>query len=588
MFTLSLALLATARLIQATDDRPSHHVHGVVAFIRHGEVTPSSPRLTERGAQQMIELGQAFRGRYIGDFLRDGFGNDPIEGLSTDYLDPGQLYIQTLDRAYMQASAQAFVQGMYPPFDVSEAEDGGGALVGNESSQGSGDVPLPGFQYAPVQSLSEWDPQSVFVAGEQNCRSAVRASMQYYSTNEYAEKRKATQGFYDELDPELFGDQVDTIDYINAIQLYELLSYISAHNATTHPQLSNTTILSTLKSHADEISWYLWGNITNDSTDDYTLPPGDVRAMPGRTLAAHILLQLSAIIETPQQSPPVSLLFGDYKPLTSVFSLLQINSRQPTPDFRSLPPHASAIIVELFSTGPDPAFPNDVEDLWVNLHWHNSTEGFEGKLQAYPIFAAAPRASDMRWSEFERLVQGVSTEGVGEWCDVCESSAVFCSGVDGFVEAGGREGGALRDGRVREENGVSKTVAGVIGAVVALVVAGVLFALAALLGGVRVRRDPVRSVFSRRKSEVGGYKGSAKLASDADVTLKGNGAMPAGAGVGTTGQGKGAHERVGSWELRQKEFGREGDLGEMSPRGSFEAIEAAMGMGRPVVANERV
>ena len=104
----------------------------------------------------------------------------------------------------------------------------------------------------------------------------------------------------------------------------------------------------------------------------------------------------------------------------------------------------------------------------------------------------------------------------------------------------------------------------------------------------------------RPKSELGGFKGSNKLASDADVAnLAKAGALPAGvasfgatntAGAGAGGDGRIRHERVGSWELRQKEFGawKSGDMGEgfPSPRESFEHIDAVAS--RPVQPRESV
>jgi len=77
------------------------------------------------------------------------------------------------------------------------------------------------------------------------------------------------------------------------------------------------------------------------------------------------------------------------------------------------------------------------------------------------------------------------------------------------------------------------------------------------------------------------------LASDPDVSLSGNAVPPATAAAGIVsfgGDHKRGHERVGSWELRQKEFGK--DIGEASPRSSFEAIDAVATRG--VESHDRV
>ena len=97
--------------------------------------------------------------------------------------------------------------------------------------------------------------------------------------------------------------------------------------------------------------------------------------------------------------------------------------------------------------------------------------------------------------------------------------------------------------------GLSNVVAGVIGAIVTLAVAGLLFALAMLLFGVRLHRNSKYD----KKHDLGGFKGSAKLASDADVHLPKN-AAPVGIVANEVGEEpKRGHERVGSWEMDKKD-----------------------------------
>ena len=188
----------------------------------------------------------------------------------------------------------------------------------------------------------------------------------------------------------------------------------------------------------------------------------------------------------------------------------------------------------------------------------------------------------MKWSAFESAISGIALSDIAKWCTECSSGALFCSGVygDGNLTLSGP--GTATPAATQRKNKVSPVVAGVIGALVALVVAGLLFALAMLLAGIRLHRQP-RS----RKSDLGGFKGSAKLASDPDLSLARNGVPPA--GIVTAGMGDGAkrgHERVGSWELRQKEFGKgAGDFGDRE-RESMDGIDAVAA--RPVVPRESV
>jgi hypothetical protein len=376
-------------------------------------------------------------------------------------------------------------------------------------------------------------------------------------------------------------------DYFNAIQIYDYLSYAYTHDETVHDTLANDAansgLLDRLRYYADESAWYFWGNTSASSSDN------DIRAMAGRTLAALILGQFQSIFSnagstTNGNSQPLTLLFGDQEPLISLISLLMLDHRNP--NFRSIPPFASAIVFELFSIAGDGAFPTNPENLWINFHFHNGSTGFDGDLRSYPIFGHGSSGTDMPWLEFENMMSRIMTNDLLDWCTQCASSALFCWGVDGSAATGGE----LSRHSNHKGSKISPAVGGIIGAVVTLAVAGLVFAAAMLLGGLRVHR--VESRFARRKSDLGGFKGSAKLASDADLSLPRHGAVPAGAAVVGSGTDtrKPTHERVGSWELRQKEFGpRTGDLGDRepeSPRGSFEAIEAAMA--RPVQPNERV
>lgn len=315
--------------------------------------------------------------------------------------------------------------------------------------------------------------------------------------------------------------------------------------------------------------------------------------MGGKTLAAEILHQFQLLVTDSRNSSaateashPITLLFGEQDPFISLMSLLLMDSRDK--NFRAIPPYASAMVFELFSTGEDDTFPQNDDDLWVRFYYHNGTTDYSGQLIAFPMFNHGPSQTDMKWTDFEMMFTRIMMSTIVDWCETCSSPALFCTGVT--------SGSITVSGPQSQGNGnshsVSPTVAGVIGAIVTLAVAGLLFALAALAGGVRLHR-----VQRRPRSELGGFKGSSKLASDPDVAgLAKGGVLPAGvAGFGASHavageQGRARHERVGSWELRQKEFGafKSGDLGEaeQSPRESFEHIDAVAS--RPVQPRESV
>ena len=115
------------------------------------------------------------------------------------------------------------------------------------------------------------------------------------------------------------------------------------------------------------------------------------------------------------------------------------------------------------------------------------------------------------------------------------------------------------------KHGMKPAVAGVIGAIITLALAALLFAAAMLIGGLRFHR-----VENRKKSEMGGFKGGQKMASDKDLTITKGGATVVGASIDRSASPVSAlgHERVGSWELKQKQSQRHME-GERRP--SFES-----------------
>ena len=132
MFALAIAVAATILLTptsyaQDTDEH-KYTVWSSVLFSRTGERTPEilgdlPTTLTSLGAQQQYAAGSFFRERYISSFgSNNGVDSAPIQGLSPNELNGEQLYVMALDQQWNVASAQAFMQGLYPPFSLGNNE----------------------------------------------------------------------------------------------------------------------------------------------------------------------------------------------------------------------------------------------------------------------------------------------------------------------------------------------------------------------------------------------------------------------------------------------------------------------------------
>lgn len=121
-----LLLIAVVSALLFTLADTKYTVWSSVIFSRTGERTPSildignTPiQLTSLGARQQYDAGSFFRKRYLESFgTKDGLNGGPIAGLSKNTPDVKQLYVEALDMQTTVASAQAFMQGFYPPFQL--------------------------------------------------------------------------------------------------------------------------------------------------------------------------------------------------------------------------------------------------------------------------------------------------------------------------------------------------------------------------------------------------------------------------------------------------------------------------------------
>jgi|SRR5690242_3423796 len=197
---LTPSLILASAMLAAAQQTDTYHPHGAFAFIRSGEHTPvlsnESQVLTAVGAQQMYELGQALRARWIASSGDARLGRDNIANMSVDILNNDQISVQTLSTQYLVSSAQAFMQGMYPPSAL-----GNGSGLGDETgllADGSTvQAPLNGYQYATVQSFSPFTYNSIYIAGNQNCPESRLESLQYTVSDRFRDTKATSQETYD-------------------------------------------------------------------------------------------------------------------------------------------------------------------------------------------------------------------------------------------------------------------------------------------------------------------------------------------------------------------------------------------------------
>ena len=127
MFALVIALLAAVLLLPSSHAQTNPYtVLSSVVFIRSGEHTPqiltrSPATLTSLGAQQAYKAGSFLRDRYVSSTTsRSGIDKAPLRGLSANSFNPAEVYVLAQDDHPTAATAQAFMQGLYPPLVLNE------------------------------------------------------------------------------------------------------------------------------------------------------------------------------------------------------------------------------------------------------------------------------------------------------------------------------------------------------------------------------------------------------------------------------------------------------------------------------------
>ena len=128
----------------------NEQVLGAFVFSMYGDRTPLiqpiDPTLTPLGATQMYSAGTAFRNRYISNSNGSNTLGTAILGISPDVLDNQDISIITTDDQFTIASATAFMQGLYPPLDLSTS----GSFTTDLSILANGSnvqAPLSNYQY---------------------------------------------------------------------------------------------------------------------------------------------------------------------------------------------------------------------------------------------------------------------------------------------------------------------------------------------------------------------------------------------------------------------------------------------------------
>jgi hypothetical protein len=458
-----LAAVAVAGLTSAQET-----VLGVYIFSRHGDRTAKATpptNLTDLGYQEIFTSGAWFRNQYIADDAPRR-----IHGINSALVKQSQITASAPVDTVLQNSALGFLQGLYPPV---------GPILGSNTLRNGTVVesPLNGYQLIPLETVETGagSENSAWLQGSTNCANAQVSSNNYFASSNYLDTLEATRGLYERVIPmvnQTFTPEKTT--YKNAYTIWDLLNVASIHNSSDNfpnADLLTPELFFQLRTLADQHEFNLAYNQSEP-----------IRAITGSIIANEVVEALNKTITGAGKSK-LNIQFGAYAGMFSFFGLANLTSVNP--DFFGLPDYASTLTWELVTNASvsSTSFPSQ-DEISVRFLFHNGTTSDSSTPVEYPLFGQ--NVSPLPWSDFVSGMNKFSIKSQADWCHACGNSTGVCSrsalnnSDDDSSDASSSINGDCHRG------GISKTVAGVIGAMVTLGVILLVEAIILLAGGFRL------------------------------------------------------------------------------------------------------
>lgn len=421
-------------------------IHGAVVFTRHGDRTSkhySGYSLTNLGFEQNFQVGSSYRSRYLASD-----SPQQILNISEDKYVPAQIYASAPEQAVLMNTATAFLQGFYPPLGSVSPE-----MVAQTLNNGTTtESPLDGYQYVFLHGADANSPDTMWLKGDDGCPASAKSSKDFEDSAEFKARVESTKDFYSgfwDILQGVYDYTSEKLTYAKAYDIFDLINVANIHNSSL-PRNVTSDELFQLRTLADSAEFGYNFNASDTA-----------RSIGGRTLAGAILKQLNQTV-TSKGKTKFSLLAGSYDSFLAFFGISDLIA--VSNDFFGLPDYASSMAFELFTPEDTTSFPTNTEALNVRFLFRNGTSD---SLDAYPLFGRSDVT--MSWAEFVEQMKQRAITSTEEWCQTCNSSEDFCSAFGGTAATSVPEKGS---------GGMSNAVAGVIGAVVTMIVIAIGGALA--------------------------------------------------------------------------------------------------------------
>lgn len=465
-------LLAASLMAHVVD---AERVLGAYIVARHGDRNPKmfgGTILTDLGYREVFYAGSYYHDRYI-----SSDSSLQIEGISEYIVKAEQINASSPLDAVLQNSATAFLQGVYPP-------------VGNKASQTLAndttvEAPLNGYQLVQVEvtDTNQNSESNTWLQGSSDCNLATVSSNNYYLSESYTSLSASTKDFYESLAPMLNrAFTSEEMSFKNAYTIFDYLNVARIHNSTSEfPAKADLTpeVYARLLQLANIHEYHLAFNASEH-----------VRAINGAVLAGEILASLENVITSGGETK-LGIQFGSYGTFLSFFGLMQLPAASV--DFTGIPDYASSMILELVTNAPGSGIPS-TDEINVRFKFHNGTIVGSSEPITYPLFGQSKGL--LSWKNFKTQIEKVAVLSTAEWCKQCGNTGGKCAS---FVSGGSIDAASSGNGSGSSTGGMSRAVAGVVGAMVTLAVILGLEALFFLVGGFRIskRRNAASEVDSQ-------------------------------------------------------------------------------------------
>ncbi|KAJ5706704.1 Histidine phosphatase superfamily clade-2 [Penicillium malachiteum] len=441
----------------------AERVLGAYIFARHGDRTAKvfgNTQLTDLGYHEVFAAGSYYNKRYV-----DSDSDKQIEGISDPIVNANQVNASAPSDAVLQNSATGFLQGVYPP-----ASSAANNTLGNGTVVES---PLNGYQLIQLQvtSSSGSNEDASWLQGSSDCSKATVSSNNYYASDTYNEMLKNTASFYQSLSPVLNSTFSESdMSFENAYTIFDYLNVGYIHNSSAEfpgkAKYMTAENRLQLNSLAGNHEW----NLAYNSTDA-------VRAINGAVVLGEIISSFEQIVNTNGSKSILNVQFGSYGTMMSFFGLMQMQNASV--NFTGIPDYASSMSFELVTNATGTGFPS-TDEISVRFMFHNGTMTGSDEPTIYPMFGQSNEL--LSYSKFTSYMEAVAVTSTSQWCDMCGNTDGTCATLSSSSSSSSSSASTGSSG------GISRAVAGVIGAMVTLAVILGLEALFFLVGGFRIAK----------------------------------------------------------------------------------------------------